>query len=71
MYRMAAFVMSIAVLCFVAGDARPFDEHDKMITDTTSKNCLQLKDADTWDTYENNLSGVGTPWSLSSVLASG
>jgi hypothetical protein len=71
MYRMAALVMSIAVLCFIAGDARPFDEHDKMIIDTASKNCLQLRDADTWDTYENNLSGVGTPWSLSGVIASG
>jgi hypothetical protein len=71
MYRIATLVMSIAVLCFIAGDARPFDEHDKMIIDTASKNCLQLRDADTWDTYENNLSGVGTPWSLSGVIASG
>jgi hypothetical protein len=70
-YRVAAFVMSIAVLCFIAIEAGPFDEHDKMITDTASKNCLQLRDEDTWDTYENNLSGVGTPWSLSSVIASG
>jgi hypothetical protein len=70
-YRMTTFVMSIAALWFIAIDARPFDEHDKMITDTASKSCLQLKDEDTWDTYENNLSGVGTPWSLPSVIASG
>jgi hypothetical protein len=63
--------MSIMVLCSVAIGAGAFDEHDKMITDTASKNCLQLRDEDTWDTYENNLSGVGTPWSLSSVIATG
>ena len=46
-------------------------EGDPMSVDAASASCLQLRDSNTWTTYTNNLSGVGTPWTLANLVTNG